>query len=244
MDGLAFALAIILLAICYLISYAFSSNGTKSHPKIKPMSSFHSQPVVVVIGATSTRGQQVLNLLKDKPVTCIAVSRRENRWLKLKDQFPKVAWYRGDLRLSSEMDYLFEQIKQHYGAIDMIINLTYLSGSINNFGKISSIRVKDNVFCKLPRAYDAELIPHSHSLGSAGEESPLFTNIIGLIVLKNLSIKYHVNNVIMILGDDSVVNELIHSIERYDSGVVNFASIKPNLVDAKLTELIDSILIK
>lgn len=240
MYGLEFTLVLILLAICFLFAYPFSGNTgiTKIPSKIKPTDNNHL-PVVMVIGATSTRGQKVLKLLQDKPLVTIAISRRETRWLRIKSNFPKVVWYKGDLRLSNEMDYLFEQIKQNYGRIDYVINLTYISGSIDAVSKISSIKVKDNVFFKLPQAYDPELLAYDHAAGSAGEESPLFTNLFGCVVLKNLCQKYHVQFAGMILGSDSVVNELINSYVNQIGGVTKFIAIEPTELTNKINELIN-----
>jgi hypothetical protein len=184
-------------------------------------------------------GQKVLNLLKDKPVRLIAISRRENRWLKIKDSFPNVPWYKGDLRLNIEMDYLFEQIKQNYGRIDYVINLTYIPGNVNSYQTISSLKVKEDIFLKLPNAYDQELLPYDYQGGKAGRESPLFTNIIGFVVLKNICQKYGVSNVGMILGGDKVVNQLIKSIAEEAEGVTNFTPIEPSKLLNKINELVN-----
>lgn len=211
--------------ITYLFSYPYGDKSVKHPPKIKNARVWHPNPVVLVMGATSTKGQKVLELLKDKPLTLVAVSRRETRWLKLKEQFPNVSWYKGDIRLSHEMSYLFEQIKTNYGSIDYVINLTYIPGSIDSVD-ISSLRVKNDVYFKLSHAYDQELLPKSNPAGKIGDENPLFTNLIGHIVLKNICIQYGCSNVIMLLGNDRIVNELIKSFEENTNSSCIFKSIK------------------
>lgn len=228
-------LAIILLAICYLISYSFSYDGAKITP-VSRIESKGEYPIIVIIGATSSRGQNVLKLFENKKVNLIVISRRETRWLKIKERFPNVMWYRGDIRLSHEMNEVFSNIKRSYGSIDIIINLSNISGQIDKYG-VSSIRVKDSVFCKLDQAYDPELLAHKHVEGSSGEENPLFTNIIGHLIVKEIAIRYNCNKVITVLGNDSVVNELITKIERESSGRTKFISLLPDKLD-KIKDII------
>lgn len=238
MYGLEFTLALMFLAVCFLLAYPFSSSGSKHPPIIKPNMIPNNDPVVVVIGVTSSRGQKVLDMLKTKPVRLIGISRRESRWLRIKHNYPTVSWYYGDLRLTNQMDYLFEQIKRHYGRIDYVINLTYIPGNINSSSAISSIKVKEDLFFKLPQAYDQELLPYDHPGGKMGEESPLFTNIIGFVVLKNLCRKYNVPHAGLILGGDPVVNELINTIVNEGQGVTQFTSIDPKNLTNKINELV------
>ena len=238
MGGLEFTLILILLFVVYLISYYFSTNGITNAPIIKTQNiTKNTNPTIVIFGATSSLGQKVLNILKDKPFNIIAVSRRERRWLKIKDAYPTVAWRRGDIRLSQDLDALFEQIKLDYGGIDWIINLTNIVGKAN-ITPISSLRVKTDVFCKLSQGYDTELLAHSHPDGSLGAESPLFTNIIGLIVLKNACIQYKIPNVMLLTGTDPVVNELIKSIVAESNRVTQFMSYGPLDMPDKINRLL------
>jgi len=234
---LEFTLALIFLAICYIISYCSRYNPDKVVPVAKLSKSDY--PVVLVIGATSKRGQYVLNLLKDKNINLIAISRREEKWIKIRDKFPNVLWMRGDIRLSHETDDLFAKIKRNYGSIDLIINLSYISGDVE-CSKVSSLRVKDSVLCKLDQAYDPELISKSHDAGSHGDENPLFTNLLGHIILKDVAKKYHCYKVILVLGNDSVVNELIYKIERENKGRTRFIVMDPSDL-SKILDVADEI---
>lgn len=227
---LEFTLVFILFEISFLASYPFRYDSTKINPINRDNNIYNDYPTVVIIGATSKRGQFILKSLEDKKLNLIAVSRRETKWIKIRDNFPNVLWLRGDIRLSHDMDNLFTKIRQRFGSIDFVINLSYLSGSIEDTS-VRSLKVKNSVIFKLDNAYDQNLLSRGRESGSLGEENSLYTNLIGHIILKNVTKKYHCHKVIMVLGNDSVVNELIYNIERENKGRTQFISVEPQKIE-------------
>lgn len=202
---LEFTIVIIVIAIVFLF-IIFSRKECANVPRkcLSKLAIQEDSPVVVVFGASGTKGVAIIEELAKNNINVIGLSRTYDKWYTmmnnrdhLKD---KVQWMNCDVRVHREVEEAIRKIKKEYGRIDVFINVAVIGRPGNIPYGYTTGRDGKNIFIRSAETSD----------------NMFFTNFIGLSNLLKAEVYSGAKLIINPKKVDSFSDLLLTEYERTD----------------------------
>lgn len=155
----------------------------------------HSK-TAILFGGTGKRAEDILAELTDYNI--VICSRRVAKFEQLKQNYPHLSWRSCDVRINREVSRVIKEVKEEYGSVDLIVNISLIETDLNLYNHYFSIERDDkDIIIKLPGAYKKNYrrALSLYHKGSPGSESHIFTNMFGTINITRAAVEEGVSRV-------------------------------------------------